>query len=150
MYARRILVPLDGSALAERVLPHVIELARHSEARIDLLRTASGHGETESVTACEAYLGGVAERLGAEGVGNVRTSVWEGDPVGAILKAARFRKVDLIVMTTHGRSGLGRLAVGSVAEAVLRRTRTPVLVIPRPDAPPDRSTEPDAQPAEPR
>ena len=106
--------------------------------------------ETESVAACEAYLGGIAQRLGAEGVGDVRTSVWEGDPVGAILKAARFRKVDLIVMTTHGRGGLGRLAFGSVAEAVLRRTRTPVLIIPRPDVPPGRSTEPDAQPAEPR
>ena len=150
MYARRILVPLDGSPLAERVLPHVIELVRHSDARVDLLRTASGHDETESVAACEAYLGGIARRLGAEGVGNVRTSVWEGDPVGAILKAARFRKADLIVMTTHGRGGLDRLAFGSVAEGVLRRTRTPVLVIPRPGAPTDRSTEPEARRAEPR
>ncbi len=88
------------------------------------------------------YLAGVAERLAAEGCRDVRVFVWKAIPVGAILKAARRHKVDLIVMT--GRSGLRRLAFGSVVEGVLRRARTPVLLVPRSDASADRSTEPDA------
>ncbi len=148
MLAQRILVPLDGSALAASVLPRVIELTRSSGTRIEVLRTAVSRPYGKGgVRECQEYLTGVAERLAAEGCRNVRVSVWEGDPAGAILKVARHHKVDLIVMTTHGRGGLRRLALGSVAEAVLRRARTPLLLVPRPDAPTARSTEADAWPA---
>jgi nucleotide-binding universal stress UspA family protein len=60
--------------------------------------------------------------------------VWYGPPVEAIADAAQLRKTDLIVMSTHGRSGLGRLVLGSVAESVLRATSTPILLL-RPETP---------------
>jgi nucleotide-binding universal stress UspA family protein len=68
-------------------------------------------------------------------VRNLETSVWYGPAAPAIVDAARLRKVDLIVMTTHGRSGLGRLILGSVAESVLRGTSTPILLLRAPGAP---------------
>jgi len=72
-----------------------------------------------------------ARRLGAT---KVETSVWYGPPVEAITDAAQLRKADLIVMSSHGRTGLGRLILGSVAESVLRATSTPILLL-RPEAP---------------
>ena len=65
----------------------------------------------------------------------VETSVWYGPAAAAILDAARLRKADMIVMSTHGRSGLGRLILGSVAESVLRGTTTPILLLRAPEAP---------------
>jgi nucleotide-binding universal stress UspA family protein len=59
----------------------------------------------------------------------VRTSVWYGAAAPAIVEAARVAHADLVVMSTHGRSGIGRLILGSVAESVLRGTRTPILLV---------------------
>jgi nucleotide-binding universal stress UspA family protein len=59
----------------------------------------------------------------------VETSVWYGPAAHAILEASRIYKVHEIVMTTHGRSGLGRLLLGSVAESVLRGSTTPILLL---------------------
>jgi nucleotide-binding universal stress UspA family protein len=77
----------------------------------------------------ESYLSDVAARLERQGVKNVKTSVWYGHPAYAIVEAARLGKTDLIVMSTHGRSGLGRLVLGSVAESVLRGTRIPLFLV---------------------
>ena len=77
----------------------------------------------------EAYVQGVAQRLRTEGMKDVETSVWYGAPAFAIVEAARAQRVDLIVMTSHGRGGLGRAVFGSVAESVLRGTTTPILVL---------------------
>ena len=146
----RLLIPLDGSARAEAVLAYVIELARDTRARVELLRTTvPGPFEKRGARECREYLAGVAERLAADGIRDLRIRIWEGDPTGAILRAARRHRVDLIVMTTHGRGGLNRLIFGSVTEGVLRRTRTPVLVVPPPDPPADWKKEPDAYPIEP-
>jgi nucleotide-binding universal stress UspA family protein len=102
-----------------------------------LLRAAEAHvppgvDPTDAQVAvtrdAEEYLGRVRDRLCRRGVA-VDTSVWYGPAADAILDAARVHKVDEIVMSTHGRSGLGRLFLGSVTEAVLRGTRTPVLAI---------------------
>src|SRR5687767_2106149 len=87
------------------------------------------------VREAEAYLQGVAERARAAGVAQVETSVWYGPASDAIVAAARVRGIDLIVMSSHGRSGLGRLIFGSVAETVLRGTTTPILLI-RPNGAP--------------
>jgi nucleotide-binding universal stress UspA family protein len=65
----------------------------------------------------------------------VETSVWYGPAAPAIVDAARLRRADLIVMSSHGRSGLGRLILGSVAESVLRGTGVPILLLRAPDAP---------------
>jgi nucleotide-binding universal stress UspA family protein len=59
----------------------------------------------------------------------VKTSVWYGPPAASIVEAAEIGKADLIVMNSHGRTGLGRLVLGSVAESVLRGTHTPILLL---------------------
>jgi nucleotide-binding universal stress UspA family protein len=133
-----ILVPVDGSTLAEAALPRALELAEVSGARILLLRAAQaptlpGVDPTEAqvkvVQEAEAYLADLEERLTKRGGVKIETSVWYGPAAHAIVEAASIHKVDEIVMTTHGRSGLGRLLLGSVAESVLRSTTTPILLI---------------------
>jgi nucleotide-binding universal stress UspA family protein len=109
-----------------------------SGARVLLLRAAQastllGADPTEAqvtvVSEAEAYLAEVQQRLTGQGRVTVETSVWYGPAAYAIVEAARIRRVDQIVMTTHGRSGLGRLLLGSVAESVLRGTTTPILLL---------------------
>jgi nucleotide-binding universal stress UspA family protein len=133
-----ILVPLDGSALAEAALPKALELAEVSGARVLLVRAAQAStlpvadptaAQVKVVTEAEAYLAEVQARLTRQGRVPVETSVWYGPAAYAIVEAARIRRVDQIVMTTHGRSGLGRLLLGSVAESVLRGTTTPILLL---------------------
>ncbi len=138
MKLEKILVPLDGSLLAESALGTAAELARVSGARLLLLRAAQAHtlpgadptdAEIRVVEEAEAYLARVKARLGAGGLENVSTSVWYGSAASCIVEATQFNRPDLIVMTTHGRGGLGRLILGSVAESVLRGTTTPILVV---------------------
>ena len=145
----KILVPLDGSALAEAVLSRAIELVKDSGAKVELLRAVEAHtipgvdpteAQIKVVAEGEAYLADVAARLKADGIGDVATSVWYGPAAYAIIEAARLRKVDLIAMTTHGRSGLGRLILGSVAESVLRGTTVPILLDRVAEAPVERPT----------
>jgi len=144
MKLERILVPLDGSALAESALGRATELAQMSGAQILLLRAVEAHvllgtdptdAQVEVVQDGERYLAGIAARLNGTGIKDVVTSVWYGPPAFAIVEAARLRKADLIVMNSHGRSGLGRLVLGSVAESVLRGTTTPILLIRTQSAP---------------
>ena len=135
----KVLVPLDGSPLAEMVLPTVIDLLRDSsDATLVLLRaveatTLPGIDPTEArvavVVEAEAYLDGVAARLRDEVRSRVTTSVWYSGAAEAIVDAARLRGVDMIVMSTHGRSGLRRVGLGSVAESVLRQAQTPILLV---------------------
>jgi len=141
-----ILVPLDGSFLAEAALPQAIDLAGTSGARLLLLRAAEAHtlpgadpteAQVRVVEEAEAYLAEVAGRLATYGLRKVESSVWYGPAARAIVEAASFHSVDLIVMTTHGRSGIGRLILGSVAESVLRGTTRPILLIRVPEAPVD-------------
>ena len=143
MKLQKILVPLDGSVLAESALEQAVELALEKRALM-LLRAAEvstfpGVDPTEAearvVREAEQYLDGVAEQLRARGVNDVETSVWYGPADSAIVEAARTRKPDLIAMSTHGRSGLGRLILGSVAESVLRGTTTPILLLRTASAP---------------
>jgi nucleotide-binding universal stress UspA family protein len=139
----KILVPLDGSALAESALATAAEFATGG-ATIMLLRAVEAHtlpgldpsaAQIEVVQEAEDYLAAVKARLGERGVARVETSVWYGPAAFAIVEAARLRKIDLIVMSTHGRSGLGRLIVGSVAESVLRGTAVPILLLRAAEAP---------------
>lgn len=123
---KTILVPLDGSPLAERALPAALVLVR-TLALPTSSATAIGSGGQSSPEA-EAYLGGHADRLTARGI-DTDTRVIYGDAAEGILQEATSREATLIVMATHGRTGLGRLVYGSVAEAVLRRTTTPLLLV---------------------
>jgi nucleotide-binding universal stress UspA family protein len=139
----KIMVPLDGSRLAEVALPEAFEFGRRG-ATLLLLRAAEAMSlpaadPTESQVAvvreAEGYLASVAARARKAGVDKVATSVWYGPPAKSIIDAARVRGIDLIVMSSHGRSGLGRLVLGSVAETVLRGTTTPILLLRNREAP---------------
>jgi nucleotide-binding universal stress UspA family protein len=144
MNARRIIVPLDGSPHAEAALPEAIEIARATPgAKIILVRAAEAsalpvrdpiEAQIAVVRDAEDYLDAVAARLEGKGV-RVTTSVWYGPAAITIVDAAATTRADLIVMSTHGRSGFNRLVLGSVAESVLRATHVPILLL-RPDRAP--------------
>ena len=144
----RIVVPLDGSELAEEAIAHAESLARATGAPLHLVRVVdtspltqvamAGLGveqaalsaalkriEAEEAAAAE-YLEVTRERLVARGLA-ATTTVLTGDVVPELLGAVQPR--DLLVMTTHGRTGLTRWFFGSVAEAVIRRSPAPVLLI---------------------
>ncbi len=134
----KMLVPLDGSKLAEQALTKALDIAEGDKPTFVLLRAAEAStwpgadptGEqVRVVREAEEYLEGVKTALARKGIRKVETCVWYGPPASAIVEAAGIAKADLIVMTTHGRSGIGRLILGSVAEAVLRGTSTPILLL---------------------
>jgi len=146
----RILVCLDGSELAEQILPYATEQALRFNSKLTLLQvvtmpssvyTASVAGElpqTGDMVAKEierqevearAYLGRVAQSLlkkGIEAECVVRGPLQAGK---AIVEYAQDNAIDLICIATHGRSGLGRVVFGSVADSVLRKSGLPILVI---------------------
>jgi len=139
---RRAVVALDGSPVAEAIIPFILEIAGPLDMEVVLLRVnrpippevieGSRHvivedPETSRVDA-EEYLAPLAVELRKKGV-RVRTQVRRGQPSEEIVLAARETGADLIAMTTHGRSGFGRLLFGSVAEAVLRESRLPVFLM---------------------
>lgn len=145
---KHILVPLDGSPDAERALDDATEIARVRGATVHLFRAGSVvppgafFSETMPVfpdlEAEAGYLRAVADRLKKAGVAVEPTFV-TGLPVGAILDYLANHPVDLICMTTHGRSGLSRWVLGSVAESVLRNARVPILLRRTQPAPRGRS-----------
>src|SRR5437763_6212183 len=139
---RRVLVPLDGSRLADTALVVDERLAGVYRAPVELLPVierggpATVHGERHLRTAVEAqtYLEGLAARLSAGGIA-VEThahDVPEGDGARSIAAHAEEGVADLIALCTHGSGGLRDLLVGSIAQQVLRRGTTPVLLT-RPD-----------------
>jgi nucleotide-binding universal stress UspA family protein len=139
---RRVVVPLDGSKLAEGILPFLAQIAGPLDLEVVLLRVmepimpqvteASRHVVVEDVEArtaeARAYLRPIAEDLVARGV-RARATVRRGPPPAEIVAEAQESGADLIAMTTHGRGGLGRLLFGSVAEAVLRQAEMPVFLM---------------------
>ena len=136
MFAR-ILVPLDGSPLAEAILPEVVDLATLHGAEVLLLRVALVHAipgvdqteaQVRAVEEAEAYLAEIERRLAAQGL-PVRGAVRYGRAVEEILDHVQSQRADLIAMSTHGRSGIRRFMLGSVAEAVVRAAPVPVLLL---------------------
>jgi nucleotide-binding universal stress UspA family protein len=135
---KRMLVPLDESPLSEAILPVAEEWAKEDEAEVILLRAVLAHhppftnfteAEVRAVEEGEAYLKEAAERLERRGLEQVRWMVWHDEPVTAIIEALVRDEAEVIAMATHGRSGLSRLLLGSVAEAVVRSAPTPVLLL---------------------
>jgi nucleotide-binding universal stress UspA family protein len=141
-----LLVPLDGSRLAETALPAAATLAKQFNGRITLLRvvrppdiTTSTSGSamaevlamlrTHSQEEAQAYLHDLQSKLRREGH-RVHGEVVFGDNVAQIiLDEADNQGADAIVMSTHGRGGLSRWVFGSVADKVLRQARIPILLI---------------------
>jgi nucleotide-binding universal stress UspA family protein len=142
----KILVPLDGSELSATVLPFAADLAKSLGASITLFHTvlepALNYASVENVfdpgalKALEAsaheYLATLSRDLEGKGISTAR-SVAIGNSTDGIVWAAEREGLDLILMSTHGRSGVGRMVLGSVADAVVRRTSLPVIVV-RPNA----------------
>jgi nucleotide-binding universal stress UspA family protein len=125
-----MLVPLDGSKLAESVLPHVEALAKQRGAKpeVVLVRAFEPLSTGPGREAPQQYLSGIEQRLSAAGL-TVRSEVLEGDPAKEIVDYANEKPINLVVMATHGRSGIGRWAYGSVADKVLRRASRPVFLV---------------------
>jgi nucleotide-binding universal stress UspA family protein len=121
--ANRILVPLDGSVLGDRILGRLTPIARDGEVTIELLAVIP---EDESGPA-RRHLQRVQGHLKERGI-RAEIHVRKGDPATEILRAADRFQPELIAMSSHGRSGPARWFLGSVAERVLRRARHPVLV----------------------
>jgi len=145
---RHILVTLDGSDLAERALQPAFLFAEKFGAEVTLLRVqpanepltaAAGSGpqymqlsdmcEASERADSEAYLHGIQQQWRATGV-PISTRLAFGAAPELIVRVASQINADLIVMSTHGRSGLNRFLYGSVAEAVLRGSQLPLLLIP--------------------
>lgn len=137
---KHLLVPLDQSELAEQALPHAAEVAEAMQAQISLISVvavldteamkmagAALDWETEVEVRGE-YLQGLAGRLAAQGL-TCHQEVLTGDIGEEILRYAEDQDCDLIVMSTHGRSGLGRWVYGSVADRVLTHTHIPILLV---------------------
>jgi len=127
---RSILVPLDGSPLAEAVLAPAVRVARASGAALTLTTVRHpGHGDADADGARRDYLDRVARSLRTEGLA-VDVHEAEGTHVArAILQAATDVSADMIAMTTHGRRTLARLLQQSVAADVLHAVLMPVLLV---------------------
>lgn len=137
----KILVPLDGSALAECVLPHVKAIAAgRGTGQVVLLRVVEPLPagtppaidfelvQKAGVKAAEEYLARIKAELSKEGL-NVEAKVLTGRPAETITEFAQRNKVDLITLATHGRSGISRWVFGSVADKLVRSSSAPVLLI---------------------
>jgi len=134
---QRILVPLDGSSLAERALPYAAFLARAPQARLVLLRAVEAHALTgrgrakariAAMQEAEEYLDRIAAPLRERGL-TIDTTVPYGNAPDAIADEIAFREINLVAMATHGRGGLGRFVYGSVAARVLSDAEVPVLLV---------------------
>ena len=155
---RRVLVPLDGSAMAEEVLDHVISLGTSDATAYTLLTVVvlppfldspdpgalslSGRSDVERQRdAALAYLNTVAEGLRQRGAAQVDTLVAVRPRAAeGILDEAEAQQADLIALATHGRGAVGRFFLGSVADKVVRGASVPVLVY-RPDGAPAAAPE---------
>lgn len=148
---RRMLVPLDGSALAESMLDHAVTLATPGETEIVLFQVvipvglAANAYVTDGIyfdwddtqrrqTTAGGYLERVAKELRANGFATTVRVIVEGRVAGAILDAAEQGNADLIAMATHGRGRAAQAVLGSVADRVLRAAKLPLLIFrPSPD-----------------
>lgn len=121
---KKILVPLDGSELAEIAIPYAELVARQLESEIDLLTVTDFDVPDAVRVESEEYLYNLAVHTHT-----VYSQVMEGNPADVISDYAENNGVDLIIMTTHGRSGISRWALGSIADKVITSTSCPVLLI---------------------
>jgi len=157
---RKILVPLDGSRFALRALKYAIEIAQRFEAEIVFIQVIkpatppvfTGYPGDATAATMEAaldvtnkldkknlarskrYLDGKVQTIKCQGLTGAY-NVAIGDPAHSIIDYANKENVDLIVMTTHSKSGLKRAILGSVADTVIRDSGKPVMVMhPKPHA----------------
>ena len=123
---RTVLVALDGSKNAEKVLPYVEAVLRGSGGRAVLLQVLPA-GERRPEAAAEAYLKSVQSRLSRKKIKG-ESEIIHGDPAVAIIRAAEKRQADLVAFTSHGEGGLAQWVFGSVAQKILRGCARPLFV----------------------
>lgn len=141
---REIMLTVDGSPLAEEAVPYAVEMANQFGATLHLVRvippftilmpTALDYDLSEDYRRqasqeAHQYLNDLSSRLREKLATPPRTQVIEGVVVDSLMDYARFYNIDLIVMATHGRSGISRWVFGSIAERVLHAAIPPVLLI---------------------
>lgn len=131
---KKILVPLDGSDLADRILTHVRRLLLREDAEVMLLTVLPPEAATEGedrraarLAETTTHLERELRKLGEAGA-RARFDMMTGDPAAQILAFAETWRPGLVAMSTHGRTGIERWARGSVAERVLRRSTLPLLL----------------------
>jgi len=137
---KRILLPLDSSKLAECVLPHLVAIARICEPEVQLLRVSEPFGVTARLrlidpvdwqirkAEAESYLSSVAARLQNAGL-QVSTQLYDGRPADQIIEVAHSWNADLILMSSHGQSGLSPWNVSSVVQQVILRAHRSLMII---------------------
>lgn len=139
---KRIVVPLDGSAMAEQALPHALAQAGQFEAEVILLKVleplrdvvysapVAVHTAMElSAQLAHEYLEGVAAGVREQGIA-VQVAEAEGEPYVEIIRYAEEQEAGMIIMSTRGHSGFSRWLLGSVADRVVRGATVPVLLVP--------------------
>jgi len=151
---QKILVPLDGSEFSEATLEHVKAIATGCKVpEVILLMVVEPYhqvyvsedywptmaddaiaAEAKALSSAKEYISKLAKKLKKQGL-SVQTAVVNGSPDSEILDYAKNSQVDLIIMSTHGRSGISRWVFGSVADRVVRNASIPVLVV----SPPGRA-----------
>lgn len=138
-----ILVPLDGSDLAEGAVDVAVDIARPAGGKLTLFIAAEpeaaqalyAFADSEGITramAATAYLAQVADRVRQRGIEVDQTSSDATNVADEIIDRAAAEGATMIVMTSHGRSGIGRWLLGSVADKVARSAAVPVVIVPCP------------------
>jgi nucleotide-binding universal stress UspA family protein len=137
----RILLPLDGSEMAEQALPHAVAQAERFGAELILLRVLEPFPQVRGVSLADLtairqqtteWTREYFDRITADLRGRdipVETAIVEGRPNAAITQYAEANRIDLIVICSRGRSGLSRWLMGSVADRVVRGATVPVLLV---------------------
>ncbi len=143
---QHIMVPMDGSELAECVIPHVEKIASSGDnVKVTLVRVVPPFHlhdyaeeklpaedrqrlEARSKETAQNYLDDVAQRLGSKGI-TADTVVLAGSIVPELVDYANKHQVELIVISTHGRSGISQLLLGSVADKLVQTSCVPVLMV---------------------
>jgi nucleotide-binding universal stress UspA family protein len=136
---QRMLVPLDGSEMAEKVLPYAAQLARRLHLETALLHVCSP-AESASLFMCRSYIEHIAELVASQLRGSesqtgpskppvITAKTISGEVAPSILGYADDIRADLILMSRHGHSGIGRWLMGSIAHKVLTAARVPVMII---------------------
>jgi nucleotide-binding universal stress UspA family protein len=135
-----ILLPLDGSPLAEKVLPHAIALAEAFDSELTLLRVvfrdsqANQQGMVNPMnwqmrkSEAESYLKAVQNKLAELNI-HSKVQIMEGSPAQQIIEFAQNESVDLIILSSHGRSGISAWNINSTVQKVLLRAYMPVMII---------------------
>ncbi|HSH02016.1 MAG TPA: universal stress protein [Anaerolineae bacterium] len=126
---RRVLVTLDGSPLAEASLGYAVTLAKRLGCELLLVSVPESPDEVAAQGQIKRYLEGIAAVLGRQGI-QVKTEVRGNNPAVAIAEMVAEEGVDLVLMATHGRQGVARLLLGSIAAAVVANVACPVMLIP--------------------